>query len=508
MVDLNVDAKNQGEYSADRSGTIALGLASFFLFLANVVSRYPGIGNPDSKYQYAQAMSGYYNDWHPPVMARLWSVLRLFADGDGTLYVLHIFCYWLGFGLIAITLSRCGRRGTGWLLLATGLFPPFLMMNINIHKDVGLAVAFLASFATLFWFRAQEKPVKSAAAVIALLFLSYGILVRMNGVFAAAPLLIYMFYPRLIVLPLRLIVSCLIIVLITIPAVDAFNRAVLDATPTHHIRSLEIYDIAGIARFSGDMSVFGAENSFTTQQVSDCYTPLQWDTMTDLGKCHVFWDRLALSRQPGGPTQPPDHRSAMEDPPNPELRTLWLSAIVKRPLAYLEHRVIHFNSELYLIVPRHHADFRVMFHIVYNESIDASEFKTTKGKFMDVLRNNPFSTPVFFLALSFIVLFLSWPRANQNSSPLRDGAFCLTISGVLYTLPYFVIGIASDVRYQFWTMIAAFIGFIIYVSAEPHHVLPPSRTGWICIAVLAATAITVLVANLILGDVLFLPDGT
>src|SRR5438477_12239953 len=107
----------------------------FTLFLANLFTQYPGVTNWDSDEQYAQAVSGQFNDWHPPIMARLWSVLRLVAEGSGPLFAVHVCFYWLGFGLIAVALSRIGRNRAAWAVIAVGAFPPFLVVNIQILKD-------------------------------------------------------------------------------------------------------------------------------------------------------------------------------------------------------------------------------------------------------------------------------------------------------------------------------------------------------------------------------------
>jgi len=479
----------------------AISISALVFFLGNVLSRFPGINNPDSRHQYDQALSGHYTDWHPPVMAWLWSILHRLGDGSGPLYVFHLFFYWFGFGLIALTFNQIGRRYAAWIILAIGLFPSFMMMDVAILKDVGLATTFLTVFAILFWHRAQNKKINAAIYIIVSLLLLYGIFVRANGIFAAAPLLIYMFYPKLLMRPARLTALCMAIILLTISFYTVLNQKIFHATPTYPIRSLQIYDIAGIAKFAQDTSLFGPNSAITSQQVSDCYIPQQWDTMSTLGKCHIFWDTLALpadatsSRKPDG--------GGGEDAPNPNLTNLWLTAIAKHPLAYIEHRIFHFNSELYFIVPRHHADFRVLFHIVYGKPIDLSEFQTTKSRIMDYLRYNPFSTPAFAFVLSIILLILAWPRSTKNQLPLQQDIFCLAISGFLYTSIYFVIGIASDTRYHFWTMMAVFIGLAIYASGPQHHFRPMSRVGWICIAILLSTAAMILGANIALGDPLF-----
>src|SRR5215467_3084969 len=186
-MDLVVSAISRVRAITTNSASVAIIAA--LLFAANLLGGFPGVANDDSDSQYAQAVDHRFNDWHPPIMAWLWSIFRLLADGNGPMFCFHVACYWLGFGLIAVALSRAGRRLAAWGIIGVGLFPPFLMMNINILKDVGLAVTFLAAFAALFRYRVQERRTPAVVIVISSVLLCYGTLVRTNAVFGVVPLL-------------------------------------------------------------------------------------------------------------------------------------------------------------------------------------------------------------------------------------------------------------------------------------------------------------------------------
>ncbi|HWN50014.1 MAG TPA: hypothetical protein VNO18_09325, partial [Xanthobacteraceae bacterium] len=266
----------------------SIAIIAALLFVANLLGRFPGVPNDDSNSQYAQALDRHFNDWHPPVMAWLWSMFRLLADGDGPMFSFHIACYWLGFGLIAVALSRIGRPLAAWGIIGVGLFPPFLMMNINILKDVGLAVTFLAGFAAVFWYRIQDQKIPLVVVAISAVLLFYGTLVRNNAVFGVVPLLAYLIDPQWLGRPWRLLVFSTPAAMLLVPVSSLFNHSILNATPVGIIRSLEIFDMAGIAFYSGDMSVFGPGNSFTRQDVDSCYTPILWDTLSPWGECRFF----------------------------------------------------------------------------------------------------------------------------------------------------------------------------------------------------------------------------
>ena len=142
-----------------------LALLVAVLFLLNLVLHFPGFMDNDSKNQYAEAIAGRYTDWHPPVMAWLWSVLRLVADGPAPFLALHLALYWLGWGLLADGLRRAGHPRTALLMAVAGAFPPFLYINGHVVKDVGMVASWLAAIGLVFWFRVQGRRIPVAVGV-------------------------------------------------------------------------------------------------------------------------------------------------------------------------------------------------------------------------------------------------------------------------------------------------------------------------------------------------------
>src|SRR5215831_4366334 len=167
--------------------SVSIAVTAALMAGANLIIWFPGESGPDSQSQYAQVVAGHLDDWHPPIMAWLWSVFRLLADGDAPMFCFQVVFYWLGFGLIAITLARGGRTLAAWAMLGVALLPPLLRLNVVLLKDIGMAVTFLSAFAALFWYRTQNREPPVAVAAISLVLLFYGALVRVNAVFAVVP---------------------------------------------------------------------------------------------------------------------------------------------------------------------------------------------------------------------------------------------------------------------------------------------------------------------------------
>ncbi len=100
---------------------VALALCAIQLTLM-----FPGELIIDSREQLRQAISHQYLDWHPPIMAFVWSWLLRINGNPGVLLVLHQCLHWLGFGLIADGFFRAHEclAGLGWFS-RPALFPCF-----------------------------------------------------------------------------------------------------------------------------------------------------------------------------------------------------------------------------------------------------------------------------------------------------------------------------------------------------------------------------------------------
>ena len=434
------------------SKPLSLALLAAVLCLTNLFVFYPGEMTYDSRQQYAEALSGHFTDWHPPITAWLWSHLLPLGVECGPLFVMNVFLYWLGFGLIAAALSRLGHMRAACGVVAVALLPVFFLTNHVVEKDVALAVSFLSAFALVFFYRSQDRRVPPAILVAVCVLMAYGCLVRANGMFAAAPLLIYMAAPRLVGRPVRFLAACLVICALAVPASGIFNHRVLHAAQSHPMRSLQLFDVTGVAYYSGDMSVFWP-GPFTYDLVRRCYTPVLWDPLAHGDACHVFWDS-----------------------PSPGQTKAWLSAIAHHPLAYAQHRLTHFNSEIEFIAPRHSGDTLVKNRILTGTPIVPPQL-TPLQTVGDYLRYNALFAPSFALAIGFLLAGLSALKLRTGHTALTAATFFLALSGVVYTSAYLIVGVGSDFRYQYWSMLAVFTASVLFFADRSAEFMPLSRSG-------------------------------
>ncbi len=429
------------------------------LLMLNIAASFPGTMMNDSVNQYAEAVSGKFTDWHPPVMAWLWSKLRLLDDGPAPLFLAHMVAYWSAIGLLADAMRRLGRRHTAVLVALAGAFPPFIFMNANVIKDVGMAVSLLCGVALVFWFRSQGRRLPLGAAVLAALLLAYGTLVRTNAVFALGPLLVFAFAPASWMRSVRLVIASLVIAVLAVPLSQKLNELMFKPQPREAIASLLLYDIAGVAAQQDDPSILQPRAQITRNQLARCYSPFWWDSFSAWGACSKFVNR-------------PDNDHATY---SQGLSAQWLKTVLDHPGSYLVHRLKHFNSEVMFAVPLKHLRLAPEYRGDMPESKPFEVFSPANVR-LDLVRKNPTVWPVTWLVWGgVLLLFLA--RCTPTTSVLLARA--LVLSALAYTGAYFFIGVATDIRYHYWSMLATLLATLAVLPqiTQGLRVRSPLLTG-------------------------------
>lgn len=412
------------------------------LFLINFYFKYPGELGPDSMHQYAQALSGQYSDWHPPIMAWVWSKFLNVIDGPSTMLTMHIGLHWLGFTLIADAILRIGKPRTASLVMVSGAFPVFLFYNGLILKDIGMASAMLVAFALGFRYRINNKRVPLLVLLLAALLLAYGTLVRANAIFAFGPLFIYLFNERATLANLKqLLLLSILLAGLALPISNYVNHNLLEAKKDEAIQALFLFDLTGIAYHSGDLNVLPPELKFSMNDLQHCYTPYWWDTLSPWGSCSFSWERL-------GPANSLTRK---------KLRHRWILEMVKHPLEYTIHRLKVLNSILYFLVPAKHCRYEL--DCALRDSHTNIILPTTDNDiFIDYIKKNPFVLPINWLVLGVVLLLLS---KNIKSVEVRSATRSLLLSGVSTLLFMIFVGVATDIRYAYWSIMSIMLAVII-----------------------------------------------
>lgn len=414
------------------AGLLCAGTLAFF---------WPGVAMYDSVAQYQQVLSGAYDDWHPPVMARLWALLHLGWAGQAPMFALQILLYWIGLGLFAAALARRGAHIAAMGALALGLWPPFLGWQVEVLKDGQMAGALLAATGLAAWWRLQPLPSRGTRdsrgggtmprwtfALVALL-LVYATLLRFNAMFATVPLGVALLGGARLRRPLPRAAAILAGFALVVAIGPATNHRLLGAKPSGVERALPTFDLAGIAHHAGPAAVpILPARLWQAAEARGCVTPLLWDPLADEDRCAFIANGLDEAA-PGG-----------------RLFALWIETAARHPFAYAAHRLAHWNLSMRFWAP---------WQMPAAEPAATSEPNALGlgspapriapfQKLSGWLAGSPLGSPMLWLAVALTMLVLV-------RQPLASG---LALSAVASELGLLLVGIASDYRYHLWAMLA------------------------------------------------------
>ncbi|WP_293976328.1 hypothetical protein [Sphingomonas sp.] len=403
----------------------------------------------DTISQYEQATSGDFFDWHPPIMARTWALLIRVWPGTQPFLLLQAIFWWGGLGLLAAALARMGKARAGWAVLAIGLLPLFVGWDTVVLKDAQLASCLVAATGLAAHFRLAGRALPGRAVAVIALLLVYATLVRGNAVFATVPLVLALagwlgvrvWWKRGILL--------LALMLAVIVASPPINHRLLGASSSKVERALPLYDVAGIAHHAGLAEVPGTSRpAWAEGERKRCYTPYFWNPYGMPSQCAPLGDEIAFDADSGGP-----------------IMRLWIVMIVHHPVAWAEHRLRHFNSN-------------IRFLVGHNESDAAPPAASEKNDFglggppgflgrgliaaAWLQSETPLGWPFAWLALALVTLW----AARDGRSPAAALGVALAFSAVVMSASYAVVSIASDLRYHLWSMVAAALALVLLATAD------------------------------------------
>jgi hypothetical protein len=400
-----------------------------------IAAFYPGLVTTDSIAQYEQAVSGVYSDAHPPVMAWLWSGLLHFVPGAGGLLWLHATLLWLALYLFADGAALRGARHA-WLVVAVGFLPPILGTAGEIWKDVGMAAALLCAAAIVYRASARGAPIGRAAAAMAIVPLFYATAVRANAPAASGPVLVYWVMCVWPQLSLRRAVAAATGVLVLLMVAQwGLESRVIGARRAHLAQQLETFDLAAVRCAGGETVIPPIFMQAGARDDALCasFDPSRVDPLYSL---------------PNSPLRQDTDRTGLRD-----LASSWRHAVLANPIAYLAHRVVVMEAVLGFGVSDASRSIWIPFSVAnpyglnyaYNGVAAAIGTSVSIAAAMGLYNGMP------WLALAIgIAAAALW---RQGRAYLAETS--LALSALLYALAYLVVGIASDYRYIYWTVLAS-----------------------------------------------------
>jgi hypothetical protein len=430
-----------------RAAARACALSALAGFALAIATFYPGQLTVDGAMQLTEARSGVYYDWHPPLLARIWSVLDAIAPGTVGLFLLNNLCFWTGLAL-AIYLSALRPLAAAVAVLAVGLFPPVFSALGVTWKDVSLGAALLLAFALLWW--AQARSSRPALAFgVAVLFCACAI--RHNAGAAVLPLALWV--------PViwceitghapaagwqRLIVGLVLFALLAVGAV-ALNRGLVTGGRLFPAQQLYLHDLAAISVATGEVRMPGSlrmDGPRTLEAMTCLYTAESCAPLFSAagGACPTRIEKIT----------DPDRMA--------DLEAEWRQAVLSEPRAYLGHRWAVFREQFAITRDR----------VCY--PLHVRNDGTTLIAFDGTLLYDP-ALRLFSVAAYWTPLFRGWAYLALAAALLvgagRRGSVPLVVlasSGLVYGLAYFAIGSACPFRLHWWSVVSALTTLVLAVS--------------------------------------------
>jgi hypothetical protein len=420
-----------------------------------ILAFYPGGFSNDTLHQYAQARTGIYTDWHPPIMAAFWRTLMTCFNTPGIMLIVQNVVYWMFWAFLAVVISREAKTKT--LIITVAFLPPMSSQTYVIWKDSQLAICVLACFALCFWIKKKSSEkvspvwVRNTTFVFLLLFFCYGIWVRSNAIFAFFPLAIYGFRaPSDRRIRLFVFIRALVLIIVVVLMGFFVTYDVLKSQREHIEQSLFIFDIAGVFFYGGQKSLLPAY--WAVAQGEPASTVVKtWFQSKDVGSL-IWTGKIPLT---------------VVESRLKELRAKWFQTLREEPRVYFQHRWAYFKNFLGIGV----GEPEGLFHFYVDENplgvrmVGWSVLKNMVTRYFEIFRGSLFFRGWFYGVVSLaLVLFLSFTcRIDEYSL----AAFYSALSAVIYIAGYFFLGTGSDFRYFYPAIqLTCFSAVMLIVSNE------------------------------------------
>ncbi|WP_236697576.1 hypothetical protein [Sphingomonas sp. Leaf357] len=439
---------------------------------ATALAYRPGLMTWDAIRQYDQALSGEFDDWHPPAMEWLWRQFVPLHAGPAPMLALQLALFWGGLAMLAAWALRRERRGLAVALVACGMVPLCLALMGAVLKDCLMAGTLLAVTGLLAW-RIEARGHRAAIlAGLALLLLIATATLRFNAFLAGAPVFVALMPEAARRTKLRLAATSLVATAILLAALPVANR-LIGARSSGVELSLVIFDLGGITDHSG-VDAFPALPGISDPVAVNhrCYSPVKWDP-------YAWWveDPCPIGFETVGAALKARHIGPY---------AFHVRAILAHPLAYAEHRLAHFNiNTRFLVADEIERPVQVEgppndwgYHVTPNAILSAIDAATLASA------HTPLGWPIVWIALAFGVLTIALDL------PSRRIVVPVALSALLYGLGYGVFSVAAELRYHLWTLLAAAIAVVI-AGSDVFGGAPVSRDR-LALAAAPAMIVTIL----------------
>ena len=448
MVVKNKQTKSLSKATSIRR-YVFLFLSALILFLINVYIFYPGFMSPDSLSQLYQALGlEPISDWHPPLMAIIWSILIHITGAYGSFLIFQVALLWISLFLIATYLYEQSKSLVWPLLIIACGFLPFIV-NISgvIWKDVVMAYLLLFAVSLILLMTTMKHKTKLVLFIVSFVSMLLAVQLRYNSFAAVLPLLMLAIFT--LKLSKKIAAVCIlafILLSIAISFAVNYTYSVDKLHPEIYIAFDDVYHLSVRSDKLNEptaVSILGAKATCS-------------DSNPKLGTYLICLDANGQKKLRSNSS---------------ELITAWLEQVRSHPVDYIRYRLGTFFQ---IFIPDGSRPY-----YVWQEGIsqpNEQQLKTASARPSAVLKNyiNHFSTnfgflfrPYFWFITAFIVMIFTKNRGSKQIN--KNVIYALCWSSILYTCTYIPLAAGSDYRYFYWSTISVLLAIILVAYWEINH---------------------------------------
>ncbi|MDE2583252.1 MAG: hypothetical protein KGL52_16565 [Rhodospirillales bacterium] len=409
---------------------------------------YPGIMLPDSTFVYDQARELIpYNDYHPVLMAFAWRLMLHILPGPVGPLVLFNVLFWGGIALIAMAACRRHAAIAGLIICILMLLPNVIGYTGVILNDVLIAAFWCLAFGVLYARMASGsgRRAQRVLALLGLLSAMLGVLARINGWFAAIPILIEAAggLTKKRIRTAILLWACLPVLWI------GFSR-VLAAEPHSPVDGIFVADLGALSHLEGRNLFPGHWTQLQSRAIAHtCYNGRGYNVY-GITRCSFVVQGLFSQKLWG----------------SHELMETWMWAVAGDPIGYVRSRVLFFLNTT--IAPANRlmlaSDGRTIgFPYEGNNFLSRGMLHYVRyfeATFLFI--------PAFWIGLGIVDLVGLALVAKGGHDAFSGVTRALILSGVVYALTYLFFGVSGDYRYYLWTVISIAIGTMMLILDLMH----------------------------------------
>lgn len=420
-----------------RLGKYAPVIMAILGMMLSIAAFFPGFMTNDSFDQLAQARTGIFSDWAPPVMAFLWRYVDMVIRGPFGMLFLQTLLWWSSLAIIVLCVWR--KHWFASIAIAIiGFWPSSFSMFGFIWKDIQMT-AFLAMAIALI-FLAVERDSRWPL-ICALPFLLYGTAVRHNAIFAAFPIVLWLGW--LLTKDIRSVPwrgsAVLLFSVVMLLCPQAMNRSL---ATIHRLPSqqLLLFDLAGVS-----------------SQVNTNFIPIQYQPYClPMDTLRKKYDPALVGFLYWGPDSKTNLLISSDPNYFASLKKQWCKVIPTHMMAYLRHRLGVFTYQLGLgsnapwsyVKPA--LEYRKDFGIAWDPSIFSKSLFDSFDRINTSILFRPY--PYLLILLGCFVLSV---KGALKGVKLPLLAMMFALSGLMYQCSYLLISLGSDLRFCHWVIICA-----------------------------------------------------